>query len=80
MPCSPNDMAVAANTRSIMAADSSESAAPSGRISFTQSCILYGDIEHNAPHKEPWASAASARLPAAASTSSKSLNRISPNM
>jgi len=39
MPCSPKDVAVAVKTRSIMAADSSESAAPSGRISLIQSCI-----------------------------------------
>ena len=31
MPCSPKDAAVAVNTRSIMAADSSDSAAPSGQ-------------------------------------------------
>ncbi len=72
MPCSPNEVAVAVNTRSSMAADSSESDAPSGSISLIQSCILYGAIEQSAPHREPWASAASAMLPAAASTSSKS--------
>jgi hypothetical protein len=83
MPCSPKDAAVAANTRSIMAADSSDSEAPSGSISLTQSCIRYGAMEQSAPHNDPCASAASARLPAAASTSSKSLNRmsiISPGM
>ena len=31
MPCSPKDAAVAVNTRSIMAADSSDSEAPSGK-------------------------------------------------
>src|SRR5262249_27229786 len=36
-----------------------------------------GETEHRAPHKEPCASAASARPPAVASASSKSLNRIS---
>src|SRR5208282_4967389 len=34
-------------------------------------------MEHSAPHNEPCASAASARLLAAAKTSSKSSNRIS---
>ena len=76
MPCSPKAEAVAVNTRSSIAADSSPSVAPSGNISFTQSCIPYGAMEQSAPHNEPCASAASARLPAAASTSSKSWNRI----
>ena len=40
MPCSPKDEAVAENTFSIIAEDSSERAAPSGRISLSQSCIL----------------------------------------
>src|SRR5882724_1451251 len=40
IPCSPNDDAVAVNTRSIIAADSSDRDAPSGSISLTQSCIL----------------------------------------